>query len=120
MDLSETDIRSLRGKAWIIRSDASDVRPWLASAPVCTGLAHHMIRHLAVADMPAPFEIVRTHLGGSYFLASLAGEGRVLVLTSPLDNLGNNLPLHPAFIPLVERTAQYLSRQQESRVCTSA
>ncbi|MBI2688523.1 MAG: BatA domain-containing protein [Acidobacteria bacterium] len=42
------------------------------------------------------------------------GEGRVLILTSPLDNLGNNLPLHPAFIPFVERTAQYLSRQQES------
>jgi len=42
------------------------------------------------------------------------GEGRVLVLASPLDNLGNNLPLHPAFIPLVERAAQYLSRQQES------
>src|SRR5213078_2128946 len=42
------------------------------------------------------------------------GEGRVLILSSPLDNLGNNMPLHPAFIPFVERIAQYLSRQQES------
>jgi hypothetical protein len=29
--------------------------------------------------MPAPFEIVRTRLGGSYFLACFGGEGRVLV-----------------------------------------
>lgn len=29
--------------------------------------------------MPAPFEIVRTKLGGSYFLACFGGEGRVLV-----------------------------------------
>ncbi|HEU0120300.1 MAG TPA: BatA domain-containing protein [Bryobacteraceae bacterium] len=42
------------------------------------------------------------------------GEGRILILASPLDNLGNNLPLHPAFVPLLERAAQYLSRQQES------
>lgn len=42
------------------------------------------------------------------------GEGRILVLASGLDNLGNNLPIHPAFLPFVERTAQYLSRQEES------
>ena len=29
--------------------------------------------------MPAPFEIVRTRLSGSYFLASFSGEGRVLI-----------------------------------------
>lgn len=29
--------------------------------------------------MPAPFEIVRANLGGSYFLACFGGEGRVLI-----------------------------------------
>ena len=79
IDLSETDIRSVRAATWIVRGDEADARPWLASAPVCAALAHHAIRHLAVADMPAPFRIVRTRLGGSYFLASFDGEGRVLV-----------------------------------------
>ena len=77
--LSETDIRSPRAQASIVRSDVADARPWLAAAPVCTALAHHAIRHVAVADMPAPFKIVRTRLGGSYFLASFGGEGRVLI-----------------------------------------
>lgn len=79
MNLSETDIRSNRSSLRVVRADATDARPWLASAPVCTALAHHAIRHLAVADMPAPFRIVRTRLGGSYFLASFGGEGRVLI-----------------------------------------
>jgi hypothetical protein len=35
--------------------------------------------HLGVAVMPDPFRIVRTHLAGSYFLASLSGKDRVLV-----------------------------------------
>lgn len=37
------------------------------------------------------------------------GEGRVLVLTSGLDNLTNDFPLHPAFVAFVEQTARYLS-----------
>jgi Aerotolerance regulator N-terminal/von Willebrand factor type A domain len=36
------------------------------------------------------------------------GEGRVLLLTSGLDNLTNDLPLNPAFVPFIEQTARYL------------
>jgi hypothetical protein len=37
------------------------------------------------------------------------GEGRVVLLTSGLDNLTNDFPLHPAFVPFVEQTARYLA-----------
>ena len=37
------------------------------------------------------------------------GEGRVLLLASGLDNLTNDFPLHPVFVPFVEQTARYLS-----------
>jgi hypothetical protein len=36
------------------------------------------------------------------------GEGRVLVFTSPLDNVGNDFPGSKAFVPFVEQTAHYL------------
>jgi AraC-like DNA-binding protein len=78
-NLSETDIRPANADVTMIRADADDSRAWLAKAPVCPNLMHHQIRHLAVAKMPSPFEIVRTKLGGSYFLACFGGEGRVLV-----------------------------------------
>src|SRR5580698_5554181 len=37
------------------------------------------------------------------------GEGRVMLLTSGLDNLTNDFPLHPAFVPFIEQTARYLA-----------
>ena len=37
------------------------------------------------------------------------GEGRVLLLTSGLDNLTNDFPLNPAFVPFIEQTARYLA-----------
>src|SRR5579871_645468 len=37
------------------------------------------------------------------------GEGRVLLFTSGLDNLTNDFPLHPAFVPFIEQTARYLA-----------
>ncbi len=77
--LSETDIRPTDIQASMIRADADDSRDWLAKALVCPELGRYRIRHLAVAHMPSPFEIVRTRLGGSYFLACFGGEGRVLV-----------------------------------------
>jgi len=37
------------------------------------------------------------------------GEGRVVLFTSGLDNLTNDFPLEPAFVPFVEQTARYLA-----------
>jgi hypothetical protein len=37
------------------------------------------------------------------------GEGRVLLLTSGLDNLTNDFPLQPSFVPFIEQTARYLA-----------
>jgi hypothetical protein len=37
------------------------------------------------------------------------GEGRVMLLTSGLDNLTNDFPLHPSFVPFIEQTARYLA-----------
>ena len=36
------------------------------------------------------------------------GEGRVMVLTSPIDNVGNDFPVSTAFVPFIEQTAHYL------------
>jgi Aerotolerance regulator N-terminal/von Willebrand factor type A domain len=41
------------------------------------------------------------------------GEGRLLLLTSGLDNLTNDLPLHPVFVAFVDRTARYLSGTEQ-------
>jgi hypothetical protein len=37
------------------------------------------------------------------------GEGRVLLFASGFDNLTNDLPVQPAFVPFIDRAARYLS-----------
>jgi len=37
------------------------------------------------------------------------GEGRVVLFTSGLDNLTNDFPQQPAFVPFIEQTARYLA-----------
>ena len=47
------------------------------------------------------------------------GEGRVMLFTSGLDNLTNDFPLEPAFVPFIEQTARYLAgseRQGGARI----
>ena len=42
------------------------------------------------------------------------GEGHVLVFASGFDNVTNDLPLSPAFVAFVDRTARYLSGEERA------
>jgi hypothetical protein len=76
---------------------------------------------------------VRVDPGGARVIAHLTdgtplllekkiGEGNVLLFASGFDNLTNDFPLHPIFVPFVEQTALYLSgteRRSGARVVDS-
>ena len=50
------------------------------------------------------------------------GEGTALLFASGFDNLTNDFPLHPIFVPFIEQTARYLSgrvRRSGSRLVDS-
>lgn len=66
--------------------------------------------------------IARLTDGTPLLLDQQVGDGHVLLLASGLDNLTNDLPLHPVFVPFVDRAARYLSgvdRLEGSRVAGS-
>ncbi len=58
---------------------------------------------------------VFAHLGDQtpLILEKQIGEGRVVVFASGFDNLTNDLPLHPLFVPFVEQTSNDLSGLQQ-------
>ena len=60
-------------------------------------------------DADATRVIVRLGDQTPLLLEKRIGEGRVVLLTSGLDNLTNDFPLHPAFVPFIEQTARYLA-----------
>jgi hypothetical protein len=47
--------------------------------------------------------------GTPFVLDKQIGEGHILLLASGLDNLTNDLPLHPVFVVFVDHAARYLS-----------
>src|SRR3984957_11956801 len=61
------------------------------------------------AGLGAARVIVRLADQTPLLLEKRIGEGRVVLFTSGLDNLTNDFPLDPAFVPFVEQTARYLA-----------
>jgi AraC-like DNA-binding protein/quercetin dioxygenase-like cupin family protein len=78
-ELSETHILGDRTEARVVKARETDRRPWLKTAPVCGLLQTHQISHAGVMTARAPYQIVRIHQSGLYFLVCIEGEGRVLV-----------------------------------------
>ena len=46
--------------------------------------------------------------GSPLLLERVSGDGRVLIFTSPLDNIANDLPLNATFVPFVEQATHFL------------
>ena len=52
--------------------------------------------------------------GRPLLLERAIGEGRVIVLASALNNIENDLPVHPVFIPFVQQTTGYLGHTESA------
>ncbi len=85
---------------------------------------HPSIRSAQRWDDVKFYQAVRINAGSAHIAARLGddtplllekqvGEGRVLVFASTFDNISNDFPLHPSFVPFIEHTANYLARQDE-------
>ena len=70
--------------------------------------------YYAVAIDPAGAHVI-AHLTDQtpLVLEKQIGEGRVIVFASGFDNLTNDLPLHPMFVPFIQETAGDLSGLQQ-------
>ncbi len=73
------------------------------------GWAEVKVSYAAVFDAGQARVAARLNDGTPLLLDKQLGEGHVLLLASGLENLTNDLPLHPVFVAFVDRTARYLS-----------
>jgi hypothetical protein len=72
------------------------------------------IYYVAGVDPGHARVIARLTDGTPLLMEKQIGEGHVLLLASGLDNLTNDLPVHPAFVPFVDRAARYLSGSESA------
>lgn len=78
-ELRETHVVGRGNRLWAVRSSEAERRPFLSGSPVCPVLVRHHIAHLGLQVARDPYRIVRANQTGTFFLACLGGEGRVLV-----------------------------------------
>ena len=73
------------------------------------GWAEVKIFYAAVLEEAGARVAARLADGTPLLLDKQVGEGHVVLLASGLENLTNDLPLHPIFVVFVDRMARYLS-----------
>ena len=73
------------------------------------GWAEAKVFYAAAVDAPGARVAARLSDGTPLVLDRQAGQGHLLLFTSGLENLTNDLPLHPVFVAFVDRVARYLS-----------
>ena len=73
------------------------------------GWAEVKIFYAAVLEETGARVAARLADGTPLLLDKQVGEGHVVLLASGLENLTNDLPLHPIFVVFVDRAARYLS-----------
>jgi hypothetical protein len=97
---------SRTGDHYLNVADADPSHPSVENADHWSGVKFYF----AVRVDPAGARVI-AHLsdGTPLLLEKKIGEGNILLFTSGLDNLTNDFPLHPIFVPFVEQTALYLS-----------
>ena len=74
-----------------------------------TGWGELKIDYATVVDPGQARVIVRLTDQTPLLMEKQIGEGHVLLFASGFDNLTNDLPVRPAFVPFVGRAARYLS-----------
>jgi hypothetical protein len=74
-----------------------------------SGWADLKVYYVAGVDAGQARVIARLTDSTPLLMEKQIGEGHVLLFASGFDNLTNDLPVRPAFVPFVDRTARYLS-----------
>jgi len=65
-------------------------------------------------NAPPEKVLVRLSDGSPLLTEEALGAGRVMMLTSAPNNVWNDLPVHPLFVPFVTESARYLSGVEET------
>ena len=75
----DVTIHSSRTRMRGVKALNIESRPWINSFPVCPALNQYHLVHVGIMQATAPTRIVRTNQTTTYFLATFAGTGKVLV-----------------------------------------
>ncbi|MEZ5352216.1 MAG: BatA and WFA domain-containing protein [Bryobacteraceae bacterium] len=117
--IADTKYYSRSGERFAIVSEADGTHPSIRKSGRWEGVKFYFALNVDPKDATVVASLNdRTPL----LLEKRIGEGRVLLFASTFDNVANDFPLHPAFVPFVEQTGRYLAgiEQRNSSLAVNA
>lgn len=75
----DVTVHSTRTRMRGVKALNVESRPWINEFPVCPALNQYHLVHVGIMEAKAPTRIVRTKQTTTYFLATFAGRGKVLI-----------------------------------------
>ena len=72
-----------------------------------------VFQFVSMAVPPGALVAAKLEDGSPLLIEFKIGEGKVIVFASTFDNVSNDFPVKPGFVPFVEQTAAYLGRVEE-------
>lgn len=100
---------STGGGSYLMVGDNDPSYPAIAKADRWSGVKFY---YATQVDDSSSRVVARLADHTPLLLEKRIGEGHILLLASGLDNVTNDFPLHPQFVPFVEQAAFYLSGTQ--------
>lgn len=70
--------------------------------------------HASISPKADARVIARLSGGAPLLIEERMGEGRILILASPLDGSESDFPLHASFVPFVAQTGRYLAGEEDA------
>ncbi|MDA1312456.1 MAG: BatA and WFA domain-containing protein [Acidobacteria bacterium] len=110
--LEEFNYTARDGQRFQFAGSVDESHPVLGQLERFQGVKFYRYAKLPVG--PEDDVLARLSDGSPLLIERPMGAGRVLILASSLDNIWNDLPIHPVFVPFVLETARYLSGLDQS------
>lgn len=105
------------GEGFFLASRTDTTSPLIEKAGAWQGVRFYQV----LAVEPGEARVLASLSDGTpLLLEQRSGDGTVLVLTSPLDGVANDFPLHPSFVPFVEQAARLLTGWEDSTAALPA
>ena len=105
--IAEARYTGREGERFQLAGEIEETHPMLQSVERFRGVKFFRYAGLRVADDADV--LARLSNGAPLLLEQQVGDGRLLVLATSLDNIWNDLPVHPLFVPFVVESARHLS-----------
>ncbi|MBI3209647.1 MAG: BatA domain-containing protein [Candidatus Solibacter usitatus] len=104
--IRETRYASRAGERYLVAGQMDLTHPALKSAAKWESVKFYQAARIEPGQARV---VARLADATPLLLEKRIGEGRVMVFASTFDNISNDFPLHPAFVPFVEQGARYLA-----------